>query len=162
MKIFDSFHKHYGVFYPMQTFSAQVPVQWSQVPIYIEGSTISIENELIELALRMSSKVQLLDSDARMQLHIAAIFACNFTNLMLGSAADLMMQNGLAFGDLKHLVESAVNKAFNAPHPDMVQTGPAVRNDKGIMDKHLKSLSLNPQLEEIYAFLSEQIQKKRK
>lgn len=161
LDIFDSFHKHFGVFYPMQTFSASLPVQWDQIPIYIEGSTPFVESKIMELALKLSPKVQFLASDARMQLHVAAVFACNFTNLMLGAAADLMQQNSLDFGDLKQLVECTVNKAFTANHPDEVQTGPAIRNDKGIMDKHLKSLSLSPQLEEIYAFLSEQIQKKK-
>ena len=162
ISVFRPQHKHFGVFYPMQTFSAQQPVQWTQIPVYLEGSNPQVEAKMLELALKMSSKVQFLSSESRMQLHVAAVFACNFTNLLLSAAADLMKQNGLEFNDLKQLVETTIEKAFAAGHPSDVQTGPAVRNDQSIINKHLKSLSLNPDLEKLYALLSEEIKRKRK
>lgn len=148
---------HYGVFYPMQTFSKEIDTDWSKVPLYIEGNSPAVEARLLELALILSPKVHFLNSQARMQLHIAAVFACNFTNLMLGSAADIMEQNGLSFSDLTSLVQCTLDKAFSVKNPHQVQTGPAVRNDSGTMTKHLQSLSAQSDLAEMYAFLSKKI-----
>lgn len=160
--LFKPYHSSYGVLYPMQTFSSQKIPEWSLVPIYVEGCNAEIGNILRDLALKLSPRVHFLSSQSRMQLHVAAVFACNFTNLLLTAAADLMKQNGLEFSELQQLVETTVQKAFDAAYPAQVQTGPAVRRDQKIIEMHMKSLVNNPDLKEIYAFMTEQIQKRNK
>lgn len=157
LNVLAGIHSHCGVFYPMQTFSAHIQIDWSEVPIYLECNHPEDETSLSRFSHLLSPKVFFQNSEERMRLHISAVFACNFTNLMLACAADLMQSNHLDFSDLKHLVKLTVNKAFDAVHPDDVQTGPAVRNDLQILEKHRKSLSLSPELQGIYAFLSEAI-----
>jgi predicted short-subunit dehydrogenase-like oxidoreductase (DUF2520 family) len=149
---------HYGAFYPFQTFSAAKPItDFSSVPVYIEGNTVSVLLKLKELAEKISGKVSVLDSETRMGLHIAGAFSCNFVNSLLSSAFDICREFGIDPCDLKSLVETTVKKAFDSGNPKDVQTGPAVRRDTVTVEKHLKFLQTNPGLQRVYALMSEYI-----
>jgi predicted short-subunit dehydrogenase-like oxidoreductase (DUF2520 family) len=146
---------HYGVFYPFQTFTATKPLtDFSSVPVYIEACSEAVLAKVRTLAEKISGKVTALDSEKRMGLHIAAAFSCNFVNSLLSCAFDICHEFGIAPSDLKPLVEKTVEKAFASGNPKEVQTGPAVRGDTVIVEKHLKFLQTNPGLGEVYALLS--------
>ena len=67
-----------GVFYPMQTFSKQREVPFAGLPVFIESPTDAAV--LRTLAASMGCGVYEMDSASRRYLHLAAVFACNFSN----------------------------------------------------------------------------------
>ncbi|MDE6191495.1 MAG: DUF2520 domain-containing protein [Muribaculum sp.] len=144
----------YGVFYPMQTFSKDVDVDMREVPLFIEGNSADTTERLKQYASLISDKVYEADSERRAKLHIAAVFACNFTNRLWDISARLLKELGLEFDTMKPLVEAMLTKACDVtPHEG--QTGPARRKDMKIIQKHLDML--DGEEKELYSILSESI-----
>ena len=150
----------YGVFYPLQTFTKGVPVSIADVPICIEANQNNIENKLRELAKALSYNVTILTSEQREKLHVAAVFAGNFTNYLYKAAEDIMLEHGLNFNLLKPLIQQTANK-INYLTPDEAQTGPAIRNDQETINRHLQILKSSPKYGELYRIISEQIRKSK-
>lgn len=144
----------YGVFYPMQTFSKDVDVNMHEVPIFIEGNNPETARLLKQYASLISEKVYYADSEHRAKLHIAAVFACNFTNRLWDISASLLKELGLGFETMRPLVEAMLAKACEVT-PREGQTGPARRNDRKIINKHLEML--DGENKELYSILSESI-----
>jgi predicted short-subunit dehydrogenase-like oxidoreductase (DUF2520 family) len=156
LSIFKDFGFHYGVFYPVVTFSKDRNLDLTNVPFCIEGSTAYAENILLNLALELSKKVQSVDSEKRKIIHLAAVFACNFTNHMYLIADKLLRENGLDFDLLKPLIQETAQKIMEMD-PDAAQTGPARRGDNQILEDHLQLLKDLPLIQKIYTFVSESI-----
>ena len=145
-----------GVLYPLQTFSKVKEVNFRQVPLCIEGADESIVRQVQELAQTISNNVYRIDSAQRKTLHLAAVFACNFPNYLYEVARQLLAVKGLDFELLRPLIMETAEKVQHQL-PANVQTGPAVRNDTGSMDTHLKMLAETPHLQHIYTLLSQGI-----
>ncbi|WP_207422596.1 Rossmann-like and DUF2520 domain-containing protein [Desertivirga brevis] len=145
-----------GVFYPLQTFSKQRAVNFEIVPIAIEARTSEIESTLKELASSISETTVTFDSEKRKALHVAAVFACNFSNHFYTIANGILKDSGLDFGLLRPLIaETSLKVQSFFPHE--VQTGPAVRNDQITVNKHLEFLKGKAELEELYKLISQNI-----
>jgi predicted short-subunit dehydrogenase-like oxidoreductase (DUF2520 family) len=150
-----------GVIYPLQTFNKTREVDFSTVPLCIEGANEQITGLLEDLARTISNNVYRVDSAQRRILHLAAVFACNFPNYLYEAARQLLAANNLQFDLLKPLIlETALKVQDN--NPADVQTGPAVRNDLQTMNAHLSLLNNQPELKAIYELLSQQIIKNSK
>jgi predicted short-subunit dehydrogenase-like oxidoreductase (DUF2520 family) len=147
-----------GVFYPIQTFSFHQPPDLAQTPIALEAENPAARVTLALLAGSVSEKVVFLNSAKRKRLHLAAVFACNFTNHLLGISQELLTQHNLDPTLLHPLINTTIQKTF-AHHPFTVQTGPAVREDTNILQEHLRLLQ-DPVYEQIYSVLSGSIQRK--
>ncbi|MBB6611484.1 DUF2520 domain-containing protein [Pontibacter sp. Tf4] len=150
-----------GVFYPLQTFSKQKPVDLQQVPVLVEGVMEETTKVLEELAQSISRQVARVDSEKRKQLHLAAVFACNFTNHLLGISHELLQHAGLPINLLQPLVQETIEKA-TAHHPFTVQTGPAIRHDQNVIEEHLRLLQTEPELQQLYRLLTDSIQHRSK
>lgn len=148
-----------GVFYPIQTFSKSTEINLKETPIGIEATTLMDISILKNLAGSISERVVELPSEARKVFHLAAVFACNFTNHLLGISHELLNQQQLAFNLLQPLVAETIQKAFTH-QPFQVQTGPAVRFDANIIIQHRKLLYNNPDYLAIYNLLTDNIQQK--
>lgn len=155
-------HPHTGVFYPLQTFSKHKKLNVGEVPFCIEASDEATENILVEMAQQISHTVYLVSSAERKVLHLGAVFACNFTNHLLGIARNILDREDLEFDLLKPLILETINKGLHAEHPASVQTGPAIRNDQQIIDNHLDYLSPYPAEANIYRILTESIRHTQK
>lgn len=145
----------YGVFYPLQTFSKGVAVDLKRVPVFIEAR----ENADVELLRKMAStitpKVYEANGEMRCKMHAAAVFACNFTNHLWAMADDILRrETGTDLAVLHPLLEETLRKAIERCPAD-VQTGPAARGDRGVIDKHASLLKADEA--EIYRLLSEKI-----
>lgn len=156
MDVFKSRFENYGVFYPLQTFSKSRKMDFSDIPICIESNTPTLQEKLIGLAKCLSKSVHVLDSEQRKKMHLAAVFACNFSNHMFSIAAEILKQSDISFDLLKPLINETTQKAMDN-EPEKAQTGPAVRNDQDVIQKHLEMLKDNPYFEKIYRFVSESI-----
>ncbi len=152
------FRKHLGVFYPLQTFSDNRSIDLSEVPFLIEATSESFALELKQLAQELSSTVLLTNSEDRYHIHIAAVMVNNFTNYLFLLAKDHLAKHYLDFDLLKPLIKETINK-LDVLDPINAQTGPAVRGDKHIVEKHIHSIS-NIDTRRIYELLSAQIEKK--
>ena len=148
--------ENYGVFYPLQTFSKDKELDYKEIPFFIEGSSKSAADMLTSLASLISKNVYEADSDKRKRLHIAAVFACNFANHLVGIADDILKENGMDYTMLLPLLKETIGKLYLLP-PSMAQTGPAVRNDTTVMKAHEEMLTDNPEYLGIYRALSQSI-----
>lgn len=150
--------QNYGVIYPVQTLNKIVPIDFNSVPLCIEGNNKIAEEKIKTLANSISKKVYRVSSSDRLVLHLAAVFACNFTNHLYSISEEILSNRGLSFNILKPLIKETANKVQEF-HPNEVQTGPAVRGDLKVMNKHMELLKNSDSLSEIYKLLSSSIQK---
>lgn len=159
MEILKNSARHYGVFYPLQTFTKNKELNYKEIPFFIEGSSRETSAELSELAGWISPHVYEADSPKRKRLHIAAVFACNFSNHLVSIADDILHENGMDYTVLLPLLNETVGK-LQSLSPAKAQTGPAVRHDHTVMEAHEKMLERQPDKLAIYRLLSDSIMNK--
>ncbi len=160
----DVLKKHsdkYGVFYPLQTFSKQRDVDFSEIPICLEACSSEILEQLRILAKKLSKSIYDLNSEQRKSLHISAVFVNNFVNHFYYLGEKVLGANDVSFDILKPLIKETAAKVQDL-HPFDAQTGPAKRFDETIINNHIELLNKQPELQEIYRFVSESIYKAHK
>jgi predicted short-subunit dehydrogenase-like oxidoreductase (DUF2520 family) len=145
-----------GVFYPLQTFTKNKKVDFRDIPFFIESENAETEKVLMAMARAVSKKVYKSSSSKRKALHVAAVFASNFTNHMFSIAQNILEANKLDFELLKPLIAETINKSL-AIGPDKAQTGPAKRGDLEILDNHMEFLANDEAVAEIYRVVSQHI-----
>lgn len=145
-----------GVFYPLQTFTKTRPIDFKNVPVFIETNNPEADKILTTIAKALTTKHKKISSEERRALHVAAVFASNFPNHMLRISKMVMDQNGLNFEWLKPVILETINKAL-AVGPEYSQTGPAVRGDLEILDQHMAYLKDDEVLAKIYEIVSQDI-----
>ncbi len=146
----------YGVFYPLQTFSKGISIDYTSIPVCLESVQETDSTGLERFARLMTNSVHWVNSDKRRQLHIAAVFACNFVNHMYAMAADVAGSAALPFELLRPLIRETARKALMA-EPQTVQTGPARRKNHKVIETHLSLLSGSQSLQRMYKLISEDI-----
>lgn len=156
MEVLSKVTQNYGVFYPLQTFSKSRVVDLADVPLCLEAANEATLKVLKELAKIISDRVVLLNSEQRLVLHIAAVFACNFTNHLYAISEQLLYEYGMDFEFLYPLIWETTLK-IGKMSPAEGQTGPAIRRDMKIVTKHLKALSNHPSWKCIYENLTNSI-----
>lgn len=149
--------KRYGVFYPLQTFSKTIDLEYSKIPFCIEAKLQADLKLLESLATTLNASYFYVNSEKRAALHLAAVFGNNFGNHILTEAEKLCNQNEVPFQLLKPLMQETVKKAFSIG-PEAAQTGPAKRGDHITIKKQKASLD-NPELQQLYTSLTEAILK---
>lgn len=154
IELFKGKRRHYGVMWPMQSFSKQLQVDFSEVPLFIEASSATAMKALQRFASTLSHTVMQADSERRARLHLASVFACNFSNHMYALASEVLDEADLPFEVLKPLIRTTVAKLDNLS-PAESQTGPAARNDEQVMNKQAAMLTGDKQA--IYQLLSQSI-----
>jgi len=158
LQVFAAYHHlRGGVFYPLQTFSTGRQIDWQTVPLCIEATDEASEATLVGLAQELSQQVARVATPQRQALHVAAVFACNFSNHLLGISHALLAEARLPFELLEPLVRETVDKAFAAP-PFSVQTGPAVRGDAPTLASHQVALAPHQRWLKLYKLLTNSIQ----
>lgn len=156
MDIFKGRTERYGVFYPMQSFSKQKKVDFSEVSIFIEANDEEDSRRLGEVAESLGKKVYYLSSEARKHLHLAAVFACNFANHCYELSAEVLGRYGIPFDVMLPLVDEAARKVHSVSPKD-AQTGPAVRYDKNVIAMQRELLSSTPRIQKIYDDMTDSI-----
>ena len=156
LSVLDSVFAKAGVFYPLQTFNRFNHPDMDKVPFCIEGSDDEVKNALAHLAGLISKDVRFIDSGQRASLHLAAVFACNFTNHMYALSADILETAGVEPDILRPLILETTMQ-LGELHPGLMQTGPAVRGDESTMAFHQELLHNHPQVSELYRQISESI-----
>ncbi len=145
-----------GVFYPLQTFTKAKKIDFGSIPIFIESTTTETQQVLTLLAKAISKKVELISSTERKALHVAAVFASNFTNHMLTISHHILQQNSMSFDLLKPLIIETINKCLELG-PQNSQTGPAMRGDINSISNHIDFLNEDRKLAQLYQLISNSI-----
>lgn len=156
MEVWKEKFKNYGVAYPMQTFSKQREVNFEEVPFFLEANSPENLSLLQEITGSLSPKVYEASSEQRKYLHIAAVFACNFSNHMYAICQHLLQAHQLPFESMLPLIDETARKVHELS-PVEAQTGPSRRYDENVINRHLNMLEEEPKLAKIYRLLSEHI-----
>ena len=155
INIFNKQFNNCGVIYPLQTFNKEVSLEFSETPLCIEANNPIFEKKITKLASSISKHIIALDSEKRKSIHIAAVFASNFTNHMLSIAYDLLKEKNIDFSILLPLVNQSIKK-IKDNNPKDVQTGPAKRKDINIINHHMHDIK-NTRIKKMYKTITDSI-----
>ncbi len=159
LNVLTSKCKRAGVFYPLQTFSKNKEINFCEIPIFIESNSEQDAEFLFQMAKTLSENVYFLNSEKREMLHLSAIFVNNFVNHCFTIAENILSSQNIDFQLLIPLISETFEKILTNS-PSISQTGPAKRNDKIIIEKHLTFLNNFSEIfAEVYKILSQSIQK---
>ena len=156
--VFGADKPHAGVLYFFQSFSRTSLIDdWSGIPAFIEGRNIDDIAAIYSLAQNLTSRIYECPQRDRERLHVAGVFANNFSNLMYRMAADILRDTQIPFAALLPLIDQTAAKVHTLS-PREAQTGPAQRGDEEVMKHHMEVLQ-KPEQKEVYRLLSELIKK---
>jgi predicted short-subunit dehydrogenase-like oxidoreductase (DUF2520 family) len=150
--------KHTGIFWPVYSIVADNLKTIKDIPIAIQGNNPQTENAILDMAKSITDKAFTANEEQRTHLHLAAVFANNFSNHLMAIAQEICMKQHLSFDYLQPIVEQTFERLKTEPAKDL-QTGPAIRDDKMTMQKHLDLLKSNPEWALLYQSLSNSIRK---
>ena len=156
ISVFGDALPHAGIMYFFQTFSkAKLIDDFSQIPVFVEGKQIDDLSAIFTLAQTLTPRVYEASQHDRERLHVAGVFANNFTNHMYAIAADILKDTHIPFQVLLPLIDQTAEKIRHlSPHD--AQTGPAKRHDEQVMKHHL-SLLTTPEQKQLYTLISQMI-----
>ncbi len=158
--VFSGYIDSYGVVYPLQTFSKHRQVDFKDIPVFVEANLDENLCILLDFAKGFSDKVTSLSSEKRKYYHLAAVFACNFSNHMYTLASEILEQQELDWKFLQPLILETASK-IKEMSPAEAQTGPAVRYDQKVIDKQLDLLEGDNVKQELYEKISQSIHHKQ-
>jgi predicted short-subunit dehydrogenase-like oxidoreductase (DUF2520 family) len=156
MTALEKYAENIGVIYPLQTFSKKREVNFAEIPVFVEANSEENEKILIEIGEKISDTVSVMNSEKRLFLHIAAVFACNFVNHFYSRASKVLSEKDIPFDVMKPLIMETAQKVQEMK-PETAQTGPAVRFDENVINKHLKVLEFDSKTRELYNSISKSI-----
>lgn len=145
-----------GIFYPLQSFTKGQKMDLSEVPFLLESDDQEVMLRIKKLAKSLSNNVYVVRTKDRKAVHIAAVFASNFSNHMIRIAGEIMRRQGLDFDMIKPLIIETISKSLEIG-AKRAQTGPAIREDFEVMEDHYRFLNYNEQVAEIYRLISQDI-----
>lgn len=141
IEVFGEDKPHAGILYFFQSFSREVLIDdWSSIPCIIEGRNIDDVAAIYSLALTLTNHIYEAKQQDRERLHIAGIFANNYTNLMYRIAEDVLKGTQIPFEALLPLIDQTAAK-LHSMRPADAQTGPAKRNDQAVIAHHIDVIS---------------------
>ena len=146
-----------GILYAFQSFSSGRKVKLSDVTIFIEAENDEVLERLMAFAQLLSTKVEYADSERRRVIHLAGVFVNNFVNHLYAVGSDVVGGVGLSFDVLKPLIAETTAKAMATNNPASVQTGPAVRGDVAVSERHMAMLADDERKQQIYKLITESI-----
>ncbi len=158
ISILEPFTSRAGVFWPLQTFTKDRTLPMVKTPFLCSASQEKDLELLLELGIDLSGHAQAVSDEQRLQLHLAAAFANNFTNHLLHICQQLLLEKGLDFSLLWPILETTLDKVYEMPALE-AQSGPARRGDTPSIERHLQQLKAYPEWAAIYESISRSIQK---
>ncbi len=145
-----------GIFYPLQSFTKGRKIELDEVPFLLEAEDEETLQKLKKMAKSLSPLTYVVRSKDRKGVHVAAVFASNFTNHMIRIAEEVMRRQGADFEMLKPLIIETISKSLQLGAKN-AQTGPAIREDYETLEDHHQFLSYNNSIAEIYRLISQDI-----
>lgn len=155
MHVLKAVSENTGVLYPLQSIRKEMDPATS-IPLLIDANTPENKLLLKDFAASISEIVEFAKDEDRINIHIGAVFVCNFTNHLYQLAEKYCTKTHIDFKLLYPLLlETAQRIKENSPRN--MKTGPAVRKDMVTINRHLNVLSSYPDLHSIYQLLTDSI-----
>lgn len=151
-------HQNNAVFYPLQTFSKTKSLNYKEIPFCLEAENEETYAVIEKMAKSISPKVYSISTAQRQELHLSAVFVCNFVNHLYAIGEEICKLHQIPFEILEALIEETANK-IKSLNPVEAQTGPALRQDQKTINRHLDQLK-KTNYTDIYQQLSNSIAKK--
>jgi predicted short-subunit dehydrogenase-like oxidoreductase (DUF2520 family) len=149
----------YGVVWSPQTFVRDIAMDYSRLPLCIEGSDADVEAEIESLMRLVSPCIHHLDGEQRLHAHLAAVMVSNFVCAINATAQNYMQSHNLDFEMLRPLAEQTLRK-WDYGNLWTQMTGPAARRDEKTIATQRKLLADKPELLRLYDLMTEIIQAK--
>ena len=146
---------NFGCLYPLQSLSKKKDIDFSEVPLCFCANNEKCKDSLESFAKSLSTYACFVDDEQRQYLHIAAVFANNFTNHLFGISKEILDRHNIPFSLLFPIIDRTVNNVKSNDNLFAFQTGPAVRGDFNIINQHLDRLSSKEK--ELYSVISNSI-----
>jgi len=151
-------HARTGVFYPLQSFTEGEEANWPEVPFCVHSDEEEDLKLLENTVRKISSRPYRVNDQQRLKLHTSAVFTNNFVNHILAIGRKCCEEAELPYEILAPLLNETIRRA-QLLDPWESQTGPARRDDKISMNKHLEILAEHPHWQSIYREISASITK---
>jgi hypothetical protein len=152
----------YGVLYPLQSLRKEQVGLTHRIPLLIDANQPSALLAIEKFAFTLSPMVSIVGDEQRLSLHLAAVMVNNFTNHLYTLTAEFCKNEGVDFKMLQPLIEETALR-LNTNHPGDVQTGPASRDDRSTLERHIELLANHPELKTFYQMFTESLlNRKRK
>ena len=148
--------RNYGVLYPLQSLRKEMQ-ELPSIPLLVDGNTSEDLTLIYDFATSLSEQVQKANDEERQRYHLAAVMVNNFSNHLYTLVRDYCNHTKTDFNFLLPLVQQLPQR-LSEHLPQDLQTGPAIRNDRETINKHLDMLSNHPQIKNLYALFTESIQ----
>ena len=149
-------HARRGVFYPLQSLSKNKETNWENVPVFIETTNRKDEQLLQAVAELLHLPCHILNYEQRQYVHLAAVFANNFTNRLYEISFEIAQLHNIDPTLLTPLIQETAAK-IKCMSPHEAQTGPARRRDSATIEKHVDLLRQHSQYRQLYEIMSRSI-----
>lgn len=150
--------KKYGSFYPLQTFSKQRKLSFTNIPMCIHASDHKTAKKLTQLAETISKDVRQVDDQTRKEIHLAAVFTCNFVTHLIAEAESILLDAQIDKNIITPLIKETISKTISLGAAN-AQTGPAKRGDSKVINSHLAMLAQKPATQKLYRQISKAIKR---
>ena len=156
-EVLKNMSSHYGILYPLQSLTKNA-VEIPEIPLMVDGNSPETISFIQSFAKTISPNVTIAGDEQRMKYHIAGVLVSNFTNHLFAVTNTFCRKENIDFRKLLPLIKETTSR-IEQNDPELVQTGPAAREDIRTLSKHLEVLSAHPELKDLYLRLTESIQK---
>lgn len=153
--IFRRHAPHYGVLYPMQSFSKSRKPDFTKIPFFIEASDAESLRLIRTLAESVSENVIEADSERRKKMHLAAVFCSNMANHCYRLAERVLQAEHIDFSLFLPLIQETADKV-HLMSPKDAQTGPMRRGDTQVMQMQ-QTLIPDERTRQIYRLFADSI-----
>ena len=159
-QVLSNISTQFGVLYPLQSLRKEQIGGLSPIPLLIDANNQSALATIEKFAFSLSPVVYKVEDEQRFCLHLAAVIVNNFTNHLYTLTAEYCNREGVDFNMLQPIIEETALR-LKAQLPGDVQTGPAIRDDRSTLERHMLALSNHPELKIIYQTFTESLLKSR-
>lgn len=148
-------HSRRAIWYPLMSLKPDLDLPIARIPFCLEAARASDLDALEDFTRRLAATPYRVDSQQRPYLHLAAVFAHNFSNHLYHLAYQILQTQNLPWPLLHPLLQQATLQLSTAD-PAQRQTGPAVRHDRQTLERH-RALLKDQDLKNLYNLLTEHI-----
>jgi predicted short-subunit dehydrogenase-like oxidoreductase (DUF2520 family) len=159
-QVLSTISTQFGVIYPLQSLRKEQIGGQPKIPLLIDANNPSVLSVIEKFAFSLSSIVSKVEDEQRFYLHLAAVIVNNFTNHLYSLTAEYCKNEGVDFKMLQPIIEETALR-LKTRLPSDVQTGPAIREDRSTLERHLLALSNHPELKIMYQTFTESLLKIR-
>jgi predicted short-subunit dehydrogenase-like oxidoreductase (DUF2520 family) len=156
---FDVFdYPNSAVLWPLFSIQPETEAGNADIPLIIDMDPDQGGLRLDKVLNNLPNKIIALNFEARRRLHLAAVFANNFSNHMQAIAEEWCLEHRLPFSLILPMLQDQV-RALASASPVLLQTGPARRGDENTMALHRQMLGhSHPEWALLYEAISRSIE----